>query len=78
MNQDFSTFDLGLATVLVTLKYELLELDRLNPKKIRFVFNRANGIEQMIADYWEDKIELPAQTLLNNQKTLKNRIYSDM
>lgn len=77
MNQEFSTFDLGLAAVLLTLKYELLELDRSYPKKIRFVFKRERNIEQVINDYFDDKIELPAQSLLNNQKTLKNRIYSD-
>lgn len=77
MNQEFSTFDLGLAAVLLTLKYELLELDRSYPKKIRFVFKRERNIEQIINDYFDDKIELPAQSLLNNQKTLKNRIYSD-
>lgn len=77
MNQEFSTFDLGLAAVLLTLKYELLELDRSYPKKIRFVFKRGRNIEQVINDYFDDKIELPAQSLLNNQKTLKNRIYSD-
>lgn len=76
MNQEFSTFDLGLAAVLLTLKYELLELDRSYPKKIRFVFKRERNIEQVINDYFDDKIELPAQSLLNNQKILKNRIYS--
>jgi UTP-glucose-1-phosphate uridylyltransferase len=77
MNQEFSTFDLGLAAVLLTLKYELLELDRSYPKKIRFVFKRERNIEQVINDYFDDKIELPAQSLLQNQKNLKNRIYSD-
>lgn len=77
MNQEFSTFDLGLAAVLLTLKYELLELDRSYPKKIRFIFKRERNIEQVINDYFDDKIELPAQSLLNNQKILKNRIYSD-
>jgi len=77
MNQEFSTFDLGLAAVLLTLKYELLELDRSYPKKIRFVFKRERNIEQVINDYFDDKIELPAQSLLQNQKVLKNRIYSD-
>lgn len=77
MNQDFSTFDLGLAAVLVTLKYELLALDKSNAKKIRFFFKRERGIEQVINDYWDDKIQLPAQSLINNQKMLKNRIYSD-
>mgnify|MGYP001604766535 FL=1 len=76
MNQEFSTFDLGLASVLLTLKYELLELDRSYPKKIRFIFKRERNIEQVINDYFEDKIELPAQSLLQNQKILKNRIYS--
>ena len=77
MNQEFSTFDLGLASVLLTLKYELLELDRSYPKKIRFIFKRERNIEQVINDYFEDKIEVPAQSLLQNQKILKNRIYSD-
>ena len=77
MNQEFSTFDLGLAAVLLTLKYELLELDRSYPKKIKFIFKRERNIEQVINDYFDDKIELPAQSLLQNQKNLKNRIYSD-
>ena len=29
----FSTFDLGLATVLITLGYKLIKLDKNNPKK---------------------------------------------
>lgn len=78
MNNEFSTFDLNLAVVLLTLKYELLGLDRTNPKKIRFIFKQRADIEQIVSDYWEDKVQLPAQTLLNNQKLLKNRIYSDV
>jgi len=77
MNQNnFSTFDLGLATVLVTMDYELLELDRSNPKKVRFVFKRERNIEKVMTDYFNDKIKLPVQTLFNNQKNLKNRIYT--
>jgi len=78
MNQEkFSTFDLGLATVLITLGYELLRLDKSNPKKVCFIFKREKNIEQVNNDYWNDKTKLPAQTLFNNQKMLKNRIYSD-
>jgi len=73
---EFSTFDLGLASVLVTLGYELLGLDRSNPKKVRFIFKREKNIEGVMSDYFNDKIKLPAQTLFNNQKNLKNRIYS--
>lgn len=77
MNQNFSTYDLGLATALVTLGYKLLKLDKTNPKKVRFVFKEERDIEQAMLDYWNDEIKLPAQTLFNNQKNLKSRIYSD-
>ena len=77
MNQNFSTYDLGLATVLITLGYELLKLDRTNLKKVRFVFKEGKDIEKVMIDYFNDKIKLPALTLFNNQKNLKNRIYSD-
>ena len=77
MNQEFSTFDLGLATVLITLGYELIELEKANPKKVRFIFKHEKNIERVINDYFNDKIKLPALSLFNNQKNLKNRIYSN-
>ena len=46
------------------------------PKKVRFVFKEERGIEKVMVDYFNNKIKLPAQTLFNNQKNLKNRIYS--
>jgi hypothetical protein len=76
MNQKF-TYDLGLATALVTLGYNLLELDKSNPKKVRFIFADEKGIEKTMDKYWNDEVKLPALTLFNNQKTLKNRIYSN-
>ena len=77
MNQNFSTYDLGLATVLITLGYKLLELDRTNLKKVRFIFREEKNIERVMIDYFNDEIKLPALTLFNNQKNLKNRIYSN-
>jgi hypothetical protein len=77
MNKNFSTYDLGLATVLVTLDYKLIKLDKTNPKKIRFIFEEDAKIQKVMVDYWNDKIKLPALTLFNNQKMLKNRIYTD-
>ena len=77
MNNNFSTYDLGLATVLVTLDYKLIKLDKANPKKIRFVFEEDAKIQKVMVDYWNDKVKLPALTLFNNQKMLKNRIYTD-
>jgi len=71
------TYDLGLATALLTLGYTLLELDKTNPKKVQFIFKTEKGIDESISDYWNDELKLPALTLFNNQKNLKNRIYSN-
>lgn len=77
MSRKFSTFDLGLATTLITLDYKLLELDKTNPKKVRFIFKEEKNIEQTMLKYWNNKITLPALSLFNNLKTLKNRLYSN-
>ena len=76
MNQTLSTFDLNLCSALVALGYELVELDRSNPRKVRFILH-GDGIEKAERDYWRNKIILPAQEVLNAQKNVKSRIYSE-
>lgn len=78
MNQNyFFTFDLNLAAVLLTLKYELLKLEKNNSKRIGFIFKREIGIENIIDDYFSNRLTLPALSLLNHQKNLKSRLYSN-
>ncbi len=77
MSKTYSSYDLNLASTLLTLGYKLIELDKTNIKKVKFVFKHQKGIEQSATDFWDDKITLPAKTLFANQKTCKNRIYTD-
>ena len=77
-NVKFITYDLGLASALVTLGYTLWDVDKTNPKKSQFFFSRDEHIDKMINQYWDDKLMLPARSLLENQKMLKNRLYSVM
>jgi hypothetical protein len=76
-NKMFLTFDLCLATCLVTLGYELWHLDKTNPKKVQFIFKRAADIDSAVDNYWQNKLKLNARSLFDNQKMLKNRIYSN-
>ena len=76
MNQnEFSTYDLNLSVVLITLGHELLELDKTNSRKVRFIFKKDKDIEEKVNDYFSNKIQLPVLELFNNQKSLKNRLY---
>lgn len=76
-NKKYFTHDLGLACVLVTLGYPLIELEKSNPKRVGFVFKRGAGIEKVIDDFFSNQLMLPALSLLSNQKNLKSRIYSN-
>ena len=77
MSKTYATYDLNLSSCLLTLGYKLIELDKTNIKKVKFIFKHQKDIEQSANDFWDDKITLPAKTLFTNQKTLKNRIYTD-
>jgi hypothetical protein len=73
----FYSFDLGAAASLATAGFELVSLDKSNPKKVRFVFRREAGIEKVVDDYWTDRLEVKARAFFDNLKMLKNRIYSE-
>ena len=68
--------DLGCATALATAGFELLTLDRTNPRKVRFVFKLDEGIEKVADDFWADRLEVKARSFFDNLKMLKNRLYS--
>lgn len=76
-NTSWATFDMGCSAALVSVGFELLSLEKSNPRKVQFVFRWEAGLEATIDDFWADKLEVKAQTFFNNIKMLKNRIYSE-
>lgn len=73
----FYTFDLGCSAALISADFELLTLDKANPRKVQFIFRREVGIERVVDDYWADRLEVKARAFFDNIKMLKNRIYSE-
>ncbi len=76
-NEVFATYDLGCAAALITADFELLTLDRENPRKVRFIFRREVGVEKVADDFWSDRLEQKSRSYWDNIKTLKNRLYSN-
>ena len=75
--ENIEVSDLGLASLLVTLHFELVGMERANEKRINFLFVQASGIEKIISDYWAGvEVSVSVQGLFNNQKLLKNRLYA--
>ncbi len=73
----WSSFDIGVSSCLVSQNFPLLNINRDNPKKVKFVFKRTKKLEATVDEYFADKLLLNPRTLLDSQKLLKNRIYSD-
>ena len=73
----FQTYDLGLASALIADDYELMGMDKSNPKKVAFSFEKNSVLERSVNEYWHGHLLIDARTLFETQKMLKNRIYSD-
>lgn len=71
------TFDLGAAASLVSAGFQLVSLDKANPRKVQFIFRREIGIEKVVDDYWADRLDVKARSFFDNLKMLKNRLYSE-
>jgi len=73
----FHSFDMGLCSALICAGFELISLDKTNPRKVQFILRREVGIEDVVDNYWADRLEVKARTFFDNTKMLKNRIYSE-
>ena len=73
----WTTYDLGCSAALVCAGFELLSLDKENPRKALFVFRRKDGIDEVVDLYWSDRLEVKARAYFDTVKMLKNRLYSE-
>ena len=72
----FTTYDLGVSTALWCEGFNLLSVDKENPKKVLFIFQKANNIEKVVDLYFSDKLEVKARSYFDHLKALKNKLYS--
>ena len=77
INKYFATNDLSLSAALITAGYPLDHLDNTEKTKIKFVFARNDGMDEVTQLYWNNQLKLSLLAYSNNLKMLKNRIYSN-
>lgn len=70
------TSDLGLAASLSASGFVVVRVDKQDPRRAVFVFERSPELQQYIERYWADSLLLPATLLLEHIRKLKTRIYS--
>jgi hypothetical protein len=73
----FTTYDLGVSTALLCAGFELLSVEKSNPRKALFIFKKMAGIEDAADRYFSDKLDVKARSYFDHLKALKNMLYSE-
>jgi len=73
----FTTYDLGCSTALLCAGFELLGIEKSNPKKALFTFKRKGNIDEVANSYFANKLSVKARSFADNLKALKNKLYGN-
>lgn len=77
LSEIYKNYDLGISAALLCAGFELLSVDKEDPRKALFIFNRSPGIEEAADLYFSDKLEVKARSFFDHLKALKNKLYSE-
>lgn len=76
MKETFQTTDFSLAATLATFGVPVCGLDRgVDPRRVHFVFEKTADTEQLIEDFWGNKLKVEPKTFCMQQKSLKSQLY---
>ncbi len=76
MQDLYETSDLGIASALCCLGFQVVRLNRENPRRvIFFIEGDFERIEAIILQYWDGTLRISPVALFAQQKILKSRIY---
>lgn len=73
----FTNYDIGVSTALLCAGFELLSVEKSNPKKALFIFRKKTGIEETANKYFADRLEVKARSFFDHLKAMKNKLYSE-
>ena len=73
----WTTYDLGVSTALLCADFELLAVQKSDPRKALFVFKRESDIEETANKYFSDRLNVKARSFFDHLKALKNNLYSE-
>lgn len=78
MNEhEYQTSDLGFAVVLCCLGFQIVSLNRDNPRRVVFCFEGdRDAIKDAAQAYWGGTLRLSPLEIFTHQKLLKQRIYA--
>ena len=71
------TSDIGAAAAALCKSYELLSLNKENPRKVLFLFKKAKGLEEVASSYFDGTLTMSVRAFHDTLRALKNKLYSE-
>ena len=75
-DNNFETADIGLAAALICCGFPIRNLNKENPKRILFVFENNEQLEDCVTEYWDEGLPIPALKIMASLRNLKTRLYA--
>lgn len=72
----FISSDLALAAV-VSIYFPIVIIDKENPRKAQFVFNRSKNLSDLVDKYWKKELQIEPRQYFDQLKALKARLYGN-
>lgn len=73
--EDFRTADLALTTALCVAGFVVKEIERTDPKRSIFIFEKDEKLSDEVERYWRKEMRIEPQDFFYQLKILKARIY---
>ena len=70
----YSTQSLSLAAA-ISLFLPIKEIDKSNPHKAIFIFEKDPKLEKLIESYWKNELKVSASEYFNQLRNIKTRLY---
>jgi|APSaa5957512622_1039677.scaffolds.fasta_scaffold249692_1 hypothetical protein len=71
----YQTSDYLLITTLLYFGFETTNINRANPKRIVFEFNKTKELENRIQELWDNKLKVNPMEFTQKQNLIKQMIY---
>lgn len=77
MENQFTTSDFYTAVYLLTEKYKLVEIDKADPRRFRFVFADSKNRAKLLEGFFNGQSKVEPRKFVAAIKELKSLMYSD-
>lgn len=74
LENEYRLTDFPLTITLLCFEFEIKYFDETNPRKIEFVFDNNKKLQELVKNYWSNKLLVNPKSFYYAEKDLKSRI----